>query len=126
MWRLLARLCDEPLPCDYESKKAMLARHHIVLWDFYDSVVRSDSSDKGIRAGEPNDVPGFLADNPTISVVAVNGYGKYKAFGKMLQEICDEYLADRKIKVLRLPETSGLNASWNMDRLYDDWKSIFE
>jgi G:T/U mismatch-specific DNA glycosylase len=126
MWRLLSMLCGETLPKRYDEKKAMIARQHIVIWDFYESVVRVDSSDKGILVGTPNDIPGFLIKHPTIKVIAINGYGKFKSFGRQLEDFCNSYLPERSIRVLRLPETSGLNAAWNMDRLYNDWKSIFE
>lgn len=126
MWRLLARLCNEDLPKDYDGRKAMIARHHIAIWDFYKKVTRIDSTDKGIVFGDTNDLAPLLVNNPSLNTIAINGYGKYKEFGEFFQEILGECFPCRKIRVLRLPETSGLNAAWNLDRLYDEWKKILE
>lgn len=126
MWRLLARLCGEELPSDYVGKKAMIARHHIVIWDYYKTVTRLDSTDKGIKFGDTNELAPLLVNNPSLNTIAINGYGKYKEFGASLQEIVSQCFPCRRIRVLRLPETSGLNAAWNLDRLYEEWKIIFE
>ena len=126
MWKVIAGISGEVIPSSYVEKVSMLAKYGIVLWDYYHSVVREDSSDKGIISGEVNDIPAFLRSNPSIKIVAVLGYGKWKLFGEKLMTFCncDTSLCD--VRFLRLPETSGMNARWSFDRLCNDWKCIFE
>ena len=53
IWKVLCQLTGENMPVDYQEKKALLARHHIVLSDYYESAIRPDSSnDKDIRDKE--------------------------------------------------------------------------
>ena len=75
------------MPSDYQQKKALLAKCHIALWDYYESAIRPDSSnDKDIRGGKPNDIVSFLLQHPTIKTIAINGFGKYRDFGKRLTQ----------------------------------------
>ena len=108
MWKMLAKLSTQKLPTNYTEKKVLLEHLHVVLWDYYQFVERTNSTDKGILEGTPNDIVGFVRKNPTITKIAINGYGKYKEFGEKLQNQFGQ-----SIKVFRLPETSGLNASRN-------------
>lgn len=126
LWKVIADISGEEVPTDYCSKKSMLARHGIVLWDYYQKVTRVDSSDNGILSGVQNNIPQFLIDNPSIHTVAVLGYGKWKLFGEMLKHFCDTTDILSTVRVLRLPETSGLNARWDLSHLCEHWKCIFE
>jgi len=124
IWKLLSRLFGCKMPSTYEEKKELLSRNGLAIWDYYRSVERSDSSDKGIKSGEPNDIRAYLRSHPSIKAIAINGFGKYKLFSKELEAMCNEL--GTGISVLRLPETSGLNAAWSLDRLAEDWKTILK
>lgn len=124
LWKVLSSITGEPVPTNYNDKKTLLARHGIVLWDYYHKVIRIDSSDNGIISGEPNNIPQFLANNPTIKTVAILGFGKWKLFGERIKSFCDHTESLCDIRVLRLPETSGLNARWNLARLCNEWRCI--
>lgn len=130
IWKVLCYLTGEPMPIDYDQKQALLAKYHIVLWDYYESAIRPNSSnDKDIRDGWPNDIPGFIHQHPTIKVIAVNGFGKYKDFGGRIKKAltANPDLAD--VRVLRLPETSGSNKNngWgDLDKLAAEWSQIFD
>lgn len=129
IWRVLCSLTGELMPLTYQQKKELLARHHVVLWDYYESAIRPGSEDKDIRDGHPNDICGFLAANPTIKVIAINGYGKYSKFGERIKRELSLSPALRDMRVLRLPETSGGNANhgWGvLDNLVHEWSQIFE
>lgn len=43
IWKVLCYLTGEPMPADYTQKKALLAKYHIVLWDYYESAIRPGS-----------------------------------------------------------------------------------
>ncbi len=121
MWKMLAELATQKLPTNYSEKKVLLEQLHVVLWDYYQSVERTNSTDKGILKGTPNDIVGFIRKNPTITKIAINGYKKYNMFGEKLQNQFGQ-----SIKVFRLPETSGSNASWTLEKLCQDWSIVFE
>ena len=121
MWKMLAELATQKLPTNYSEKKVLLEQLHVVLWDYYQSVERTNSTDKGILKVTPNDIVGFIRKNPTITKIAINGYKKYNMFGEKLQNQFGQ-----SIKVFRLPETSGSNASWTLEKLCQDWSVVFE
>lgn len=122
IWKVLAFLVGCSVPNSYSEKKAMLFEHRMALWDYYHNVERHNSSDKAITSGTPNDIQSYLEQHPSIRIIAVNGYGKYKSFGAELERIC--CALNTGIKVLRLPETSGLNAAWTLDKLKAKWRII--
>ena len=75
MWKMLAKLATQKMPTNYTEKKVLLEYLHVVLWDYYQFVERNNSTDKGILKGIPNDIVGFVRKNPTITKIAINGYG---------------------------------------------------
>ena len=129
IWKVLCQLTGESIPNDYQQKKALLARYHIVLWDYYESAIRPGSNDKDIRDGRPNDILGFISQHPTIKVIAINGFGKYKDFGARIKKEMASIPVLADVKVLRLPETSGCNMNYgwsNLDKLSAAWERIFD
>lgn len=113
IWKALCYLTGEPMPMDYAQKQALLAKYHIILWDYYESAIRPDSSnDKDIRDGHPIDIPAFLAAHPTIKTIGINGFGKYKEFGRKIARELAQKPALADVRVLRLPETSGSNKNY--------------
>lgn len=130
IWEVLSRLKGEQMPIGYEQKQAFLSKHHIALWDYYQSAIRPDSSnDKDIRDGKPNDILCFMAKHPSINVVAINGFGKYDDFGVQIERDLKKNPALANVKVLRLPETSGSNKNYgwaDLDKLSAEWEQIFD
>ena len=130
LWKVLSAVMgEERVPEAYGQKKAMLAKHHIALWDYYKSAEREGSEDKNIRNPQPNDIASFLRQYPTITTIAVNGFGKYKKFGKQLQKQVNDSGFGGQIRVLRLPETSGVNQNhgWgDVNNLIKEWNQIIE
>lgn len=131
IWKVLCHITGEPMPIDYTQKQALLAKHHIVLWDYYESAIRPNSSnDSAIRDGQPNDIPAFLAEHPTIKTIAVNGVRKYdKVFGRKIKKELKGIPALADVRVLRLHETSGSNAGhgWgDLEKLAREWEQIFD
>lgn len=128
IWEVLCEIYKEPVPKTYDEKKKLLARHRIVLWDYYKTASRknSNSSDKSLVGLEPNDIIDFLKKHPTINKIAINGYGKYNSWGKKLIKAIayDPVLKSRNIQVFRLPETSGLNTRYNVQKLAKEWEAI--
>ena len=129
IWKVLCYLTGEPMPADYSQKKALLAKYHIVLWDYYESAIRPGSDDKDIRDARPNNIAGFLAEHPTIKVIGINGFGKYLKFGERIKRSLADVPGMANVRILRLPETSGGNANYGwgvLDNLAKVWKQIFD
>lgn len=130
IWKVLCYLTGEPIPIDYDQKQALLAKYHIVLWDYYESAIRPDSSnDKDIRDGHPNDIPAFLSAHPTIKTIGINGFGKYKDFGRKIARELAQIPALADVRVLRLPGTSGSNKNYGwgyVENLAREWAHIFD
>ena len=129
IWKVLCYLTGEPMPVDYSQKKVLLAMYHIVLWDYYESAIRPGSDDKDIRDARPNDITGFLAEHPTIRVIGINGFGKYRKFGERIKRNLAGIHGLTDVRVLGLPETSGTNKNhgWGiLENLAGEWKQIFD
>ena len=113
MWKMLAKLATQKMPTNYTEKKVLLEHLHVVLWDYYQFGERTN----------PNDIVGFVRKNPTLTKIAINGYGLYD--GKKVGEKLQNQLG-QSIKVFRLPGTSGSNASWTLEKLCKEWSVVFE
>jgi len=118
-WPLLAGLLKEEVPAleDIETKKKLLERHHIAMYDSIESCEILGSSDAHIRNVVPADIPGILSGTE-IRTICCNGAASYKYFMK--------YHGDHKIEVLKLPSTSPANAAWTLEKLKDAWEVAFK
>ena len=129
IWKVLCLLKNEPTPTNYNEKKQLLAKYHIALWDYYESAIRIGSCDNKISDARPVDICGFLSNHPTINTIAINGFGKYKKFGNKIRKKVKKVFPNNQIRVLRMPETSGVNANhgWgDLNVLAKEWNRIFE
>ena len=117
---MLAELSTQKLPTNYTEKKVLLEHLHVVFWDYYQFGEQRTNGE--VKGTIPNDIVGFVRKNPTITKIAINGYGNYDdEFGEKLQNQFGQ-----SIKVFRLPETSGSNASWTLEKLCKEWSVVFE
>ena len=98
-WRMIAEILGEAPPTDVESKKQMLIRHRIALWDTARSCVRVGSLDSTIREPLANDFVTLYAQCPWISRVLFNGAAAMNLYLKLV--------GSRDWRTLvRLPSTS--------------------
>lgn len=93
----------------------------IALWDCIHAGVRYGSLDSNIDVStlEPNDIPGFLKEHPSISVVVFNGKKSAQMFVKYFAE------ADIRegIECYILPSTSNANAV-SFTKKLEKWKIL--
>jgi hypoxanthine-DNA glycosylase len=113
-WPLLATLAGQPLPDSYPGKAALLALAGIGLWDVVRAARREGSLDSAIREEQPNDIPAFIATHPRLRLVAFNGKTAATLFHACFRE-------HPGILYRTLPSTSPANATYNFDRLRDEW-----
>ena len=117
-WKLLAKICQCPVPESIEEKKKMLLDNHIAIWDVIASCKIVGSSDSSIKDVVPTDLSRVL-EAASIERIYANGATAAKLYEK--------YQKDRTSReIIKLPSTSPANAAWNMERLYEAWKDCID
>ena len=117
-WRVMAKICDEPVPESIEDKTRLLLNNHIALWDVIHSCEITGSADSTIKNVVPNDI-GIITEKAMIKRIFVNG--------RKAESLYKRYIEKKiGIKAVCLPSTSPANASWSEGRLYEYWKSKIE
>lgn len=101
-------------PGGYRSKKQIILRHGLALWDTLESCTITGASDASIRDVVPNDIAGLLAKAP-IEAVFCNGATAYKIYTKYLEPVSG-------IPAVRLPSTSPANAACRPEKLREIWQ----
>lgn len=115
-WRVLAQVLECETPADIPQKKAMLAAHHIAVWDVIASCEITGSSDASIRNVKPNDLSRILSA-ADIRAIYTNGGKAHQLYQKYIFPVNgrEAYL---------LPSTSPANAGWSLERLVEAWMVI--
>lgn len=115
-WPLLERILDHSIPLSIEGRRDFLLRNHIALWDTIEECDIAGSSDSSIKNVTPVDIMKIL-DEADIEEIYCNGAASYRLFVKYLYPVC-------KRLPVKLPSTSPANAAWNIEKLYNEWKTI--
>lgn len=117
-WKLLAQICQCPVPESIEAKKKMLLDNHIAIWDVIASCKIVGSSDSSIKDVVPTDLSRILEAAPIERIYAN---------GAIAAKLYEKYQKDRTSReIIKLPSTSPANAAWNMERLYEAWKDCMD
>lgn len=112
-WKVIAALCQEPVPTTIPEKSDLLHKHHIALWDVIQSCDIMGSSDSSIKNVVPNPL-GDIIDHSKITVVFNNG--------RTSQKLYEKYTAPKlQLEGHYLPSTSPANASWTLPKLITEW-----
>ncbi len=116
-WQLLFTICNEPYSTDYQTKKNLLLKNNIALWDVLQACERIGSLDSAILKEIPNEFNCFLKAHPHITHIFFNGQQAAKFFKK--------YVAiDSKYTLVTLPSTSPANAGFSFERKLEAWQQI--
>lgn len=112
-WKVMARICNAPVPTNIDEKTSLILNNHFALWDVIHSCEITGSADSTIKNVQPNDLTEIL-EKANIKKIFVNG--------KKAESLYKKYIEKQiGIKAVCLPSTSPANASWNEDRLYECW-----
>lgn len=117
-WKVLSRITRWREPETIGEKKEMLLANRIAVWDVIASCDIAGSSDSSIRNVEINDFDRILLEAP-IQKIYANGAKAYDLYRKYAMEHTGR-------EIIKLPSTSPANAAWNMERLCEAWKEIYE
>ena len=118
-YKVLSNIFNEPLPTSLESKKELLVKHHIALYDVIYSCDISNSDDSSIRNVTPIIIKELLLKFPNINKIIVNGNKAKELFNKYLLKDIDT----QKTDIYYAPSTSPANAKMNVEQLVSIYKS---
>lgn len=115
-WKVISHICNADIPESVEEKKALLLSNGIALWDVIQSCDIQNSSDSSIKNVKVNNFKNIL-NNSEITHVFTNGSKSHTLYSKYCE-------SSTGIKDIPLPSTSPANASFNLERLINEWKII--
>ncbi len=119
-YKVLSYIFFEPLPTSIESKKELLVKHHIALYDVIYSCDISNSDDSSIRNVTPINIKELLDKFPNINRIIVNGNKAKELFNKYLLKDIDT----KNIRVRYAPSTSSANAKMSVDKLVEIYAKL--
>ena len=112
-WRVMGALLGVNLhDADTETKKSVLLRRGVALYDVILECRITGSGDASIKDAVPADVGSILAAAP-IEAVFLNGNKAYDLFRKHFPALAE--------KAIKLPSTSPANAAWTTAALTEEW-----
>ena len=117
-WKVISAVVNCPTPTDVESKKRMLDRYGIALWDSIHSCEITGSSDSSIKNVTPNDIRPIL-EKYDIKAIFANGKTSGMYYEKYIEPVCG-------VKATVLPSTSPANAAWSVQRLAEEYSVILK
>lgn len=122
-WPLMGEFFAAGPELDYPERLARLADCGVALWDVLRSCERSGSLDAAIRRAscEANDFPGLFALCPGITDLLFNGATSAHSFARLVQPA----LADRPLRLHRLPSTSPAHAGMSFEVKKAIWREAF-
>lgn len=116
-WRFMFEILNEDFSKDYETRKNLLIKNNIALWDVLQFCERIGSLDSAIKNEVTNDFEQFLKEHPNITTIFFNGQ-KAAAFFKKYVSLENNY------DLITLPSTSPANASKTFESKLNEWKII--
>ncbi|MEO8535703.1 MAG: DNA-deoxyinosine glycosylase [Flavobacterium sp.] len=116
-WKFIFNILKENISSDYETKKSILIKHKIAVWDVLQFCDRVGSLDSAIKNEIANDFESFLETHPNITTILFNGQ-KAAAFFKKYVHLKKTY------QLITLPSSSPANASKSFESKLDEWKVI--
>ncbi len=122
-WPIMSEILGEQWSDDYEHRIEQIKRHPIALWDSLKACRREGSLDSAIQRDDriANDIPGLLAEHPTLHLIAFNGAASEQYFR---QSVLDKLPKQHSLDFIRLPSTSPAHASKNRQQKLQDWRVI--
>ncbi|SHM34313.1 DNA-deoxyinosine glycosylase [Flavobacterium saccharophilum] len=114
-WKFMFHILKEDFSNDYQTRKAILQKNNIALWDVLQFCDRVGSLDSAIKNEIANDFETFLTEHPNIKTILFNGQ-KAAAFFKKYVPLKKEY------HLITLPSTSPANAGKSFQSKLEEWE----
>ncbi len=116
-WKFMFTILNEDFSTDYETKKELLVKNNIALWDVLQFCDRVGSLDSAIKNEIANDFEHFLEKHSHISTILFNGQ-KAAVFFKKYVHLKKSY------QLITLPSTSPANAGKSFQSKLEEWSII--
>jgi hypoxanthine-DNA glycosylase len=116
-WKFMFQILGEDFSNDYITRKKLLIKNNIALWDVLQFCDRVGSLDTAIKNEIANDFESFLEIHPEIQSILFNGQ-KAAAFFKKYVHLTKEY------QTYTLPSTSPANAGKTFQDKLNEWSII--
>ena len=116
-WKFMFAIFKEDFSNDYETKKALLQKNKIALWDVLQFCDRVGSLDSAIKNEIANDFETFLKQHPNIKFILFNGQKAAAFFRKYVH-------LEKSYQLITLPSTSPANAGKPYQSKLEEWKII--
>lgn len=116
-WKFMFLIFNEDLSNDYRTRKALLQKNNIALWDVLQFCDRVGSLDSAIKNEIANDFESFLENHANIKTILFNGQ-KAAAFFRKYVHLKKDY------QLITLPSTSPANASKSYQSKLEEWQII--
>jgi TDG/mug DNA glycosylase family protein len=115
-WRIMEDLFSIKASLPYKERIGSVKAQRIALWDVVSSCSRKGSADSNIRNPVFNDIGGFLATRPSITLIALNGSSAARYFRQSFQET--------EVEFVILPSTSPAHARARYEDILEKWEII--
>jgi hypoxanthine-DNA glycosylase len=115
-WKFMFLILKEDFSNDYQTRKALLQKNNIALWDVLQFCDRVGSLDSAIKNEIANDFETFLEEHSNIKTILFNGQ-KAAAFFKKYVPLKKEY----QLRIL--PSTSPANAGKSFQSKLEEWSA---
>ncbi len=117
-WRVLSLLYGEDFViADIATKKALLAKHRLALYDVVESCLIQGSRDNSITEIIPADIP---------AIIAAANIKQIFANGKTAGNLFDRFFPAYAPITTTLPSTSAANAAYDLTKLVESWRAVVE
>lgn len=117
-YKILSNLFNEDFyNVDINTKKELLSKYHIALYDVIESCEIENSNDETIKNVEPSNIKEYIK-NTNIKHIFING--------NKAKELFIKYNNDLINMTTFLPSTSARNARFNLEKLTNKYKIIKE
>ena len=126
-WKIMGELCGAGLELPYQKRLATLQAAGIALWDVLQACNRDGSLDGNIQKESEiaNNLPGLLADLPSIRAIGFNGGKARMAFHRLVIPKLNLSVTD-KIALYPLPSTSPANARMSFEEKLKEWQVLIQ
>lgn len=115
-WKVIADVCEEPMPETIEEKKALALKHRIAIWDVLAGCEIHGADDASIRNPRPNDMQTILK-HAQIGKIYATGTKAAQLYRRFCQK-------QTGIEIVQLPSTSPANCRTSYEQLFDAYKQI--
>ncbi|CDZ75184.1 MUG-like Uracil-DNA glycosylase enzyme family [Peptoniphilus sp. ING2-D1G] len=117
-WKLLFVLLEEKTAMDTESKKTILTKHNIALYDVIYKCDIVGSMDSSIKNVEPTNLKP-IKEKSDLKMIFCNGNLSHRYYNKYHRNVL-------KMEAMKLPGTSSANARYKLEDLIESWKIILD